>query len=594
MLSSIFGRYTKLSNGLYQNFLFVNLRRTCHTNIFYYSSCNKYVMHYNKQGYCYMSTASAKITAPLEPNDTSTTAAETTTTTTTKKQQHLYMWGLDRYGTILNPSILENTTNTATTTTTTTTTATMNGTTGTTTSSSLSTLPTTPTTTTTTTTTDKNFNIPTLITTLPNSSFLSNHNEFDTNDSTTATISKVICGPTETAIILSNGLCYVSGRNAYGQLGNDKKNITTPICINPIFPYYDTDNENHHPTIIRDVALGTNFAAYLVEPPPNDITSSSSSSLSPSSNSCSTSPSIDGYDLYTCGFGGSTMSGVGCLGHGNIQHRTTPTLVESLYEDNVYVQQVVAGDAHCTILTTESEILTTGSGSYGRLGNFDTTDQLYFEPVEIELNPLVTVAGGNTDIKKNHIVQIAGGKSFTLALSYDGIMYGWGRNHKGQLGTGLGLAVDMYAMQSVPEPIDTSDLVNRKVIQIAAGHSHAACITEHGELYYWGMSLHLEPVLVSSLLHTKIVNVVCGQDYTLAIDINGHMYSFGSGMNVLGHGKDIKHLNEPTMLDTIHTGIIETKDDNNTSATSKQRKVMYASAGWQHAACLVVEEDCSI
>jgi len=134
-----------------------------------------------------------------------------------------------------------------------------------------------------------------------------------------------------------------------------------------------------------------------------------------------------------------------------------------LVEDGCFVDQVQVGESHMTVLTTEGEVLTTGAGSYGRLGNFDTVDQLYLEPVE-----LLTSASG--------VIQIAGGKSFTLALTNDGVVYGWGRNHKGQLGTGLGLAVDMYAMQAVPEPIEADELLGRKVTKIAAGHSHAACV----------------------------------------------------------------------------------------------------------------------
>lgn len=62
-------------------------------------------------------------------------------------------------------------------------------------------------------------------------------------------------------------------------------------------------------------------------------------------------------------------------------------------------------------------MLCTGAGAYGRLGNFETIDQLFFEPVEL-------LTSG--------VEQIAVGKSFTLALK-DGLVHGWGRNHKGQV-----------------------------------------------------------------------------------------------------------------------------------------------------------------
>lgn len=347
-------------------------------------------------------------------------------------------------------------------------------------------------------------------------------------------IRRVVCGPTDTVALLTNGRCFVSGENKQGQLGlGHADKVSTPTEL--------TLPGSEDPRIV-DVAVGSSFAAF-----------------------------VDGAgDLYTAGFGGSAFAGMGCLGHGDIVNRPRATLVESLVEDGCAVRQVTVGESHMTVLTTEGEVLTVGAGSYGRLGNFDTTDQLYLEPVEL----LAAETG---------IVEIAGGKSFTLALGKDGVVYGWGRNHKGQLGTGLGLAVDMYAMQAVPEPIDTDELVNRKVVKIAAGHSHAACISESGELFYWGMALHLEPVRVDSLLSAKLVDVVCGLDYTLAIDEHGHMYSFGIGKTgVLGQGS-LRRANQATVMESFHS------DKTDDRPLKTRRKVVQASAGWKHAACLVEE-----
>jgi alpha-tubulin suppressor-like RCC1 family protein len=479
------------------------------------------------------------------------------------KQQYLYMWGTDQHGTLLKPPDLD-------------------------------------------IATTKTLDVPTMIpnwyqqlsTTLP--STVTDHTTTATTALLSPKISKLICGPTDTAILLDNGLCFVSGENKYGQLGvvgatpsssSSSQNTSTkhqPILVPTLVnPYIDTlpdstDSTSGAYCTIRDVALGTNFAAFIVETTDDAATGSATRK--------------GGGDLYTVGFGGSTLNGVGCLGHGDVQSRLVPTLVESLVEDNCFVSQVVAGDAHCTILTTEHEILTTGSGSYGRLGNFDTVDQLYFEPVEIFPSSTPSSNGGMASgDQQQRIVQIAGGKSFTLALSSEGIIYGWGRNHKGQLGVGLGLATDMYAMQAVPEPIDTSELINRKIIKIAAGHSHAACISESGEVFHWGMSLHLEPVLVDSLLHTKIVDIVCGQDYTLAIDMNGHMYSLGSGSKtgVLGQGSKVRQLNQAALMDTFRTGDVVVNGSESTDATKTKkvrRKIIHASAGSKHAACILEEE----
>jgi alpha-tubulin suppressor-like RCC1 family protein len=122
-------------------------------------------------------------------------------------------------------------------------------------------------------------------------------------------------------------------------------------------------------------------------------------------------------ELYTFGYGGSTLAGVGQLGHGDGESVLKPKLVQSIIEDGCYVKQVECGESHTVVLTTEGEVLCTGAGAYGRLGNFETIDQLFFEPVEL-------LTSG--------VEQIAVGKSFALALK-DGLVHGWGRNHKGQV-----------------------------------------------------------------------------------------------------------------------------------------------------------------
>lgn len=167
------------------------------------------------------------------------------------------------------------------------------------------------------------------------------------------------------------------------------------------------------------------------------------------------------------------------------------------------------------------------------------------------------------------VVQIAGGFAFNLALNKAGILHAWGRNNEGQLGTGMGLAVDMYAMESIPRPIE-GDLEGRKVTRVAAGHTHAACVTSNGELFTWGMNLTHEPKLESNLLHTRIVDVQCGQNYTLALDEEGRIYSMGKGKTgVLGLAST-KATAYPIRVEGI----------------PNEERVVSMSCGWSHVACI--------
>ncbi|OEU08977.1 RCC1/BLIP-II protein [Fragilariopsis cylindrus CCMP1102] len=226
------------------------------------------------------------------------------------------------------------------------------------------------------------------------------------------------------------------------------------------------------------------------------------------------------------------------------------------------VQDVALGESHSTVLTTDGEVLTTGAANYGRLGNGETSeDTLYFDSVEI--------LPGET------VVQIAGGESFTLALTKEGVIYGWGRNHKGQLGTGFGMSVDMYAMEQIPTPMDGDELINRTVTKIAAGTNHGACVTSNGELFCWGSSLHLEPVRVTEVLHTKIVDVECGLDYTMALSEDHELFVWGAGKTgVLGQGPDTKTLHQAQMIKSL---------------LKKDNTIVSMSAGSNLASCMVLE-----
>jgi alpha-tubulin suppressor-like RCC1 family protein len=413
--------------------------------------------------------------------------------TTVATTQHLYMWGTDSGGSLLKPPQRRD---------------------------------------------ETVLDVPMLIENWP--SLLLNGSSDDAHSETAhLRIESIVCGPTDTAIVTTNGRCFVFGANKHGQLGLGHANAVTAPTEWTLPTADDTNTDaNIISDSVADVSLGATFGAFV---------------------------SRTTGDLYTAGFGGSTlMGGLGQLGHGDASSQWRATRVQSLVRDGCTVDQAVTGEAHLTVLTTEGEVLTTGAGSYGRLGNFETVDQLYLEPVEI-LTPA------------SNIISIAGGKSFTLALSKDGVVYGWGRNHKGQLGTGLGLAVDMYAMQVVPEPIETSELSTRHIVSISAGHSHAAAISDQGELFYWGMALHLEPVKVEELLHTRMVAVSCGHDYTLALDEHGNLYSLGLGKTgVLGQGS-LRRLNQPAVLEALDT------------QNSNGRRVVQFSAGWKHAACIVEE-----
>lgn len=337
-------------------------------------------------------------------------------------------------------------------------------------------------------------------------------------------------GHSEIMLITDDGRVWVAGENKNGQLGLGHKD---PV---PTLTELKVENGNNEEVLFQKGTIGLNTGALVAQ----------------------------NGDLYTFGFGGSAIQGVGCLGHGDRESYLTPKLVESLVEDGCKVQDVSLGESHTTVLTTEGEVLTTGAANYGRLGNGETSeDTLYFDAVEI--------------LPSETITQIAGGESFTLALTKEGVIYGWGKNAKGQLGTGYGMAVDMYAMEQIPTPMEGDELANRTVTKIAAGTNHSACVTSSGELFWWGSGLHLEPVRVAEVLHTKIIDVACGLDYTLALSEDQEVYAWGTGKTgVLGGGPDTKTLHQAQRIRSF--------------MGDSDKEIVSMSAGSMLAACLVNEK----
>lgn len=74
-----------------------------------------------------------------------------------------------------------------------------------------------------------------------------------------------------------------------------------------------------------------------------------------------------------------------------------------------------------------------------------------------------------------------------------------------------------------------------KVVQIAAGIEHAACLLDDGRVFMWGSFenpgyMFKEQFIPVEILKTeRIVQIASGRDHFLALNDRGHIYSMGSG-----------------------------------------------------------------
>jgi len=77
---------------------------------------------------------------------------------------------------------------------------------------------------------------------------------------------------------------------------------------------------------------------------------------------------------------------------------------------------------------------------------------------------------------------ISAGGTHSLALKTDGTLWAWGFNNYGQLGTGKA-TVD--PSRGVP-PSPVTGLAGKSIISLSAGASHSLVATENGEVWAWG------------------------------------------------------------------------------------------------------------
>jgi alpha-tubulin suppressor-like RCC1 family protein/DNA-binding beta-propeller fold protein YncE len=152
----------------------------------------------------------------------------------------------------------------------------------------------------------------------------------------------------------------------------------------------------------------------------------------------------------------------------------TPTLV-TLPGASGPVTQVAAGAFHSLAVTAAGRLDAFGENEYGQLG--DTTDNLTYAP-----NPqptLVTLPG-----EVGPVIQAAAGHDHSLALTSTGQLYAFGYDEQGQLGAPPG-----EERQVTPNPTPTLVRLpgaSGHVIRIAAGDSYSLALTSTGQLYAFG------------------------------------------------------------------------------------------------------------
>jgi len=224
--------------------------------------------------------------------------------------------------------------------------------------------------------------------------------------------------------------------------------------------------------------------------------------------------------------------------------------------------RIAAGGYYTLCVNAGGSVFGWGDNFQGQLGVVDTDNR--------EMPTLI-----NGLLKTKTVVQVAAGYEHTVCLTADGLLYVSGSGDAGQLGVGV-------TENRVVPTLVRGELEGRKVLQVAAGGGHTACVTEDGAAFAFGYNANGQlglgvteernvPTLLRGELENKsVMQVAAGNNHTIFVTADGLGYACGANRNgQLGVGDT-----EDRLVPTLITGQLQAKT------------AVYVAAGDDHTVCI--------
>lgn len=238
-------------------------------------------------------------------------------------------------------------------------------------------------------------------------------------------------------------------------------------------------------------------------------------------------------------------------GHGGSGSVYKPQILKHLSDKRIV--RIACGESHSLILTDRNDVYSWGRGYEGQLG--------ISNKIEIAAKPNYVKAFFGVPV-----IFIACGAYYSLAITSEYKLYGWGEARMGQLGLGVKTRIvrtptyipvkesdDAVASKNISTvsvkdenpKLDTSEV---KIVYCSGGLGHTMAISDEGELFAWGFNncgqlglgdkkarwepARVEKDIIGNFL-PQIQKAVCSYYSSYAIDIFGNLYSWGKGF--IGH-----------------------------------------------------------
>jgi len=227
----------------------------------------------------------------------------------------------------------------------------------------------------------------------------------------------------------------------------------------------------------------------------------------------------------------------------------------SISESDLQIFEI--GQAHSLAVSNSNKVYSFGWNDCHQLGRQT--------PITENANGYAPITFPGEGVKAK---SVATGDDHSLMLDYQGNLYIWGDNSRGQLGQGHCRHVNKISPVELP--------TNDSIKEIKAKGSSSFVLTHSGKAYCWPLYMDAEEVFLKPSeiclpQKLQIASVGCGYNFAVLLSKNGLVFTFGKDNQVgqLGHN-DTFPRDAPALIESLR---------------GEGAKITEVSCGFKHVIC---------